>query len=260
MEHNGTDLANGLKQKITGLQTMTTSTQPSKKLVCDIHGEYEPWRKSTRMCDELREDCPKCFEEKEKRARRMSEFKGFGNIPKRFQDSKFGNFNCSTAEQKKAHDKCLKYAEDFCFDGRSGVLIGSCGTGKTHLACAIARGLAYTGAGKARYETVVGAVRSIKQTYSRDSDITESEAIEHLVSYDLLILDEVGVQFGSDTEKLILYEIINSRYNEMKSTILISNLDLKAFTEFLGERVIDRMRESNGLFLVFEGESYRGKK
>ena len=41
---------------------------------------------------------------------------------------------------------------------------------------------------------------------------------------DLLILDEVGVQFGSETEKMILFEIINGRYEQLKPTIVISNL------------------------------------
>ena len=40
---------------------------------------------------------------------------------------------------------------------------------------------------------------------------------------DLLILDEVGVQFGSETEKMILFEIINGRYEQLKPTIVISN-------------------------------------
>ena len=79
-----------------------------------------------------------------------------------------------------------------------------------------------------------------------------------LCSPDLLILDEVGVQFGSDAEKLILFEIINTRYQDMKPTILISNLTLVELGKYIGERVVDRMREGGGAILSFDWDSYRG--
>ena len=73
---------------------------------------------------------------------------------------------------------------------------------------------------------------------------------------DLLILDEVGVQFGSETEKMILFEIINGRYEQLKPTIVISNL-ADALTDYLGERVVDRLREGGGRMLIFDWPSYR---
>ena len=63
---------------------------------------------------------------------------------------------------------------------------------------------------------------------------------------DLLILDEVGVQFGSETEKMILFEIINGRYEQLKPTIVINSNLRRALTDYLGERVVDRLREGGG--------------
>lgn len=71
---------------------------------------------------------------------------------------------------------------------------------------------------------MIRAVRSVKETYAKGSGRTEAQALRDLVDPDLLILDEVGVQFGSDTEKLILFEIINGRYEASRPTIVISNL------------------------------------
>lgn len=76
---------------------------------------------------------------------------------------------------------------------------------------------------------------------------------------DLLIIDEVGVQFGSDAEKLILFEVINTRYESMKPTILISNLALNKLAGFIGERVIDRMKDGGGCTLAFTWDSYRSR-
>ncbi len=74
---------------------------------------------------------------------------------------------------------------------------------------------------------------------------------------DLLIIDEVGSQFGSDTEKLFIFEIIDGRYQEMKPTILISNLDINGIKESIGERCVDRLREGGGSMIAFNWESSR---
>ncbi|VFR32492.1 DNA replication protein DnaC [plant metagenome] len=100
-------------------------------------------------------------------------------------------------------------------------------------------------------------MRSIKDTYRRDSKENEADAIARLVEPDLLVLDEVGVQFGSETEKMYLFEIINGRYEALKPTIVISNLAKDALTEYLGERVVDRLREGGGRMVIFDWPSYR---
>lgn len=84
---------------------------------------------------------------------------------------------------------------------------------------------------------------------------------------DLLILDEVGVQFGSDTERLLLFDILNERYERRRPTILMSNLALDDAEEggrvvpgiksYLGERVFDRLREDGGQSVVFDWPSHR---
>lgn len=74
---------------------------------------------------------------------------------------------------------------------------------------------------------------------------------------DLLILDEVGVQFGSDTEKLMLFDILNERYERRHPTILMSNLPRDEVSAYLGERVFDRLREDGGEFISFTWESHR---
>ncbi|WP_439647115.1 hypothetical protein [Arsenophonus endosymbiont of Aleurodicus floccissimus] len=75
----------------------------------------------------------------------------------------------------------------------------------------------------------------------------------------MLIIDEVGVQFDSDAEKLILFEVINTRDESMKPTIMISNLALNKLTGFIGERVIDQMNDGGGCTLTFTWSSYRSR-
>jgi DNA replication protein DnaC len=65
------------------------------------------------------------------------------------------------------------------------------------------------------------------------------------------------VQFGSDTEKLLLFDILNERYERRRPTILMSNLPRDEVSSYLGERVFDRLREDGGEFISFTWESYR---
>lgn len=64
------------------------------------------------------------------------------------------------------------------------------------------------------------------------------------------------MQFGSDAEKLILFEIINGRYEAVKPTILLSNLNIDGLKGYMGERVVDRLREG-GKADRFDWPSYR---
>ena len=71
------------------------------------------------------------------------------------------------------------------------------------------------------------------------------------------MLDEIGIQFGSDTERMYLFEVVNRRYENALPTVLISNLDRDKFRDEVGERVIDRLREDGGRMIAFSGESFR---
>lgn len=180
-------------------------------------------------------------------------------IPPRFADRRFESFEPHCEGAAHALAAMQGYATGFADTlaaGRCMLLVGTVGAGKTHLAAATAHCVIEKGY-SAVFASVIGAVRSVKETYRRDSDRTERDAIDALIEPDLLILDEVGVQFGSDAEKLILFEIINGRYESVKPTILLSNLDIEGLKAFLGERVMDRLREGGGKMIVFDWASYR---
>lgn len=202
-------------------------------------------------------------DERRQMEQRMVEYQlGRAMIPVRFRDRDFSTYEADSPGKAVALDICRRYAENFPEmrkRGASIILCGNTGTGKTHLANAIALKVISEHKKTALYITVGRALRQVKQTFSRDSKETEQHAIETFGKPDLLILDEVGVQYGSDTEKNILFEIINERYEAMKPTILISNLALDALKEYTGDRVLDRMKENGGKLIVFDWKSKRGE-
>lgn len=250
-----------------GLQRMALSKLATRCGYCETHGHFEGLTLGGGPY------CPTCANlnlekervEKQEAAireylqRRANYLLGRAAIPPRFSDRRLSNFIATADGPTKALAVAQGFADDFeqCLKtGRSLIFCGGVGSGKTHLAV----GICHEVIAKdyiAVFTSVLAAIRSIKETFRKGSELSEADAIAALVEPDLLVLDEVGVQFGSDTEKMYLFEIINGRYEAMKPTILLSNLAKDALAEFIGDRVVDRLREGGGRMVIFDWPSYR---
>lgn len=177
-------------------------------------------------------------------------------IPTRFIDKSLENFEAKTEWQANAKAKVAHYIanlERFADQGRSLIFLGNVGTGKTHLAVSLLKAFLQKG-GSGVFLSVSDLILDIRDSWGKGS---AREKIELYASADLLVLDEVGVQAGTDNERQILFSIINRRYNEVKPTVLISNLDIHSFKSFVGKRIFDRLKENGGDLIAFIGESYR---
>ena len=88
-------------------------------------------------------------------------------------------------------------------------MTGNCGTGKT-TAVAMVKSIIRDHLCECGNHRCHAPHPSGKSTWRHNAEMTEEEVIERFASLDLLIIDEVGVQFGSPTEMTILQEIINA--------------------------------------------------
>lgn len=235
---------------------------------CAEHGEFTSrnvfgtiWSHCP-VCENLRREKEAAENEARERIEKLRRWEskvGKSGIPERFKNRTLDSYVADSDQKKRALDFALEYALQFDGEsGKSALFVGRPGTGKTHLAVGIAISAMRDGY-SAMFYTVMRAIRRVKDTWSRDSKESESDAIAALVEPDLLILDEVGIQFGSETEKLILFDILNERYEKRRSCILLSNLSIEEVSAFLGERVIDRLREDGGEVIPFTWESHRSK-
>ncbi len=205
-------------------------------------------------CDQVALQAEKRHEE-ERRAAAFVNAQRIAEIPIRYRSAALSPFPLTAPGQKEvlAHANAFVSAAGKNSPGL--VLVGKVGSGKTYLACAILNAFLQNGL-TGQFLTVMQALRRIKETWVKDSEKSEQQAIRTLIVPDLLILDEVGVQLGTEIEHLHLSEIVNGRYNAMRPTILISNLTMPEFTTLVGERVVDRFREG-GTVLVFDWPSLR---
>lgn len=249
-------------------------TQPAH---CDKHGPFD--QSVVVILDrELRGGCPECHrianDEREERqkaqealTKRMAISRKLGDalIPKRFEKRMLANYSAENEGQRKALSFCRHYVKVFdeiVESGRCMVLIGKPGTGKTHLGVAIANELLHKTSRTAVYRTVGSILQAIRATYDRHSERSEADILSSLVTPDLLVLDEVGVskEQPSDFELTTLFAIINGRYEQMRPTVVISNLDAEQLPVAMGERCVDRLREGGMIVVPFEWESHRGKE
>ena len=220
--------------------------------------------------------CPQCFHEaeqarysEERRARQndihqqtCAVASAFTGIPKRFIDAEFSTYRTDNEGQKACLECAMRYVENFkeVLDlGSSMIMVGNTGTGKTRLAFSLANALL-----RAKYSVVYtrayDLLDAVRSTWSRDAGASERNIVRSYYDADLLILDEVGVQNGTANEKVILFQIMDRRYLDMKPTVVISNGTLDELKVFIGDRVFDRLRDNGGKLLSFPWDSERGNK
>lgn len=178
-------------------------------------------------------------------------------IPTRFRDA---DLKPKTADQVKAYAEGREFVEDFQGKLKTGagmVLWGDVGTGKTHLACAIANAL-ISQLRPVLYCTALEAVMLIKASWKRGTDgMTEYDIYGRFGEPQLLIIDEIGVQGGTDFERMVLTSIADIRSRNCLPTIIVSNLAPEEMYSLLGERMFDRLVGFGANVVRMEGQSLR---
>lgn len=179
-------------------------------------------------------------------------------IPEALRDRSFDTYRATNDGQQRALQVAREFADNFWTrhmpTGAVLVLAGERGTGKGHLAVSCA--LQVMQRGTAMYLRTTDLIRRVRATWRRDSAMSEEELLSTLAQLDLLVIDEVGMQRGTEDEQIILFDVIDRRYADLRPTILITNLDGATFKEFVGPRLMDRLNE-RAIFVPFKWESYR---
>lgn len=182
-------------------------------------------------------------------------------VPVAFRDRHFDNYETPNQAMADAARIVREFADMFWSRHHTAgtflVLAGERGTGKSHLAIAAAQQVMVRGT--AMYTRAGDMIRRVRSTWRRDSEQSEEEVLHLLsVGIDLLVIDEVGLQRGTEDEQMILFDILDRRYSELRPTILLTNLTGQAFAEFLGPRIMDRLRE-RAVMVPFTWASWRGR-
>jgi len=153
----------------------------------------------------------------------------------------------------------MDFARDFEKHLKRGtwlLMVGGTGTGKTLLCSAILNEVMRQGY-KGLYVKVPRLFRKLRASFNKREGPTEDEIVSNIEGADLVVMDEVGVNPDSNWSRVVLYDILDNRYENLKPTIFNTNLSFREACDTLGERVVDRVYENDSKVLVFNWESYR---
>lgn len=264
----------------------------SKTETCSRHGDftaqhiYRGRYATCGKCADERQQATNLREAAEKKARedagreqRIASLIDESGLIGRQLRSTFESYEARDARQVSLLADCQAYMDLF-IKGQPAPktslwLLGLPGTGKSHLGAAMVNHIIRGSAVPARMHSGQDIIRMLRATWNRQNPpmskgwedqngyhsgqvITETELIESIAGCKLLVLDEIGVSHGSNSEAVQLFEVLDLRYKLEKPTVVLSNLAPPALKASLGDRLYDRLREG-ATVKACEWKSYRGE-
>jgi len=190
-----------------------------------------------------------CFvdEAAERRAARLRSKSG---IPTCFKDMSFRSFNEGGVLGNLDKDRraMLDFIKRECYafaqepSDRCLVLLGRCGTGKTHLAAATASGQLYLD--RAAYFAIVPDMLDMLR--SGYSDGNADVMLDDVKNVAMLVLDDMGAQRDTGWAAEKLYQLVNHRYNEGLPMMLTSNVPMSDWDIRIASRLTEGAANPGG--------------
>ena len=156
-------------------------------------------------------------------------------------------------------DYCKTYIDEFDTTFRNLLFYGQTGVGKTFLTNCIAKELlerSYS----VLYLSAIDFTNLLSDVmFNFNSLSDESKALsEHIYDCDLLIIDDLGTEISNSVKSSNLFNCLDKRLNNKKSTIISTNLTPKELRNIYSDRIFSRIIGNYSFFKIF-GEDNRKK-
>jgi DNA replication protein DnaC len=162
-------------------------------------------------------------------------------------------------DERRSLSQAAKVAQDYAENPQDWLLFyGGHGSGKTHLAAAIAN-YRFDQGYPALFITVPDLLDHLRATYSPTSTVSYDKRFAEIRTAPFLVLDDFGIQSTTNWAKEKLYQLLNHRYAARLPTIITSSLELEEMKKqdsLLFSRLIDDTRCRRMLLLA---PPYRGR-
>ncbi len=152
---------------------------------------------------------------------------------------------------------CMDYAESFSTSSKGILMLGKTGLGKTHLSLAIANRVLDKG-----YDVYYDSIQNIMDKLEKEhfGRLNQEDSIrEEILSCDLLIIDDLGVEFSTQFTVSEIHNIINTRILRCLPTIISTNLTIPELEAKYSQRIASRIM-GDYMPLFFCGKDIRQLK
>lgn len=210
----------------------------------------------SRMCECLRELCRQ-EQKRELSALLPTGRERFENFSLELYPDRFYPEYGTTARtlMQKNLAFCRKYAQEFRPGARSLLFSGATGLGKTFLSGCVARQVSENG-----YSVVyVTAGKLFSDFEAVKFERAEAESLRDYRDCELLIVDDLGTEMTTEFVKAALYELVNTRLLERRTSLISTNLNEDNLEARYGGQIASRLLGGYRV-IYFLGDDIRRKK
>lgn len=193
--------------------------------------------------------------ERRKAEQRAAELRKACGVPARYADASLDDLSALPADAARPYQATAEALKRLAKTPAIVVLSGSRGPGKTHMACAIVNQRCRAGV-SAFYSPTMHFFTELKCQFKPGGDEKIVNRIYKLPS--LLVLDEVQDRSESEWENRMLTRLIDDRYADLQTTILITNQKRDEFLSGVGKSIQSRI-EDGGAIIECTWPSLRGR-
>lgn len=225
---------------------------------------------------ELRYECSKCSDtgflddssmcECMRRKLRLAgyETSGLGNL---LREQSFDNYSLDYFKNDEKSFRVMStvvqtlrsWADTFSSKSDDLLLVGGTGLGKTHLSTAVAKTVLDAGH-DVLYTTAVGMLAAFEaERFGNSAGPSDESDINRYYNVDLLIIDDLGTEISNQFTVSTLYNVINTRLNLRRPTIISTNLMQEELRRRYWDRITSRLFGEYHV-LLFLGTDVRRKK
>ncbi len=186
-------------------------------------------------------------------------------IPARYEHCEFASYMPDYAGSNPALDRALleakRFVDEYPVENNGLLFIGPIGVGKTHLAVSILKELIANKGVPCLFYDYRELLKQIQNSYNPSEPTTEMQVLRPVFEAEVLVLDELGAVKPTEWVWDTLSHILNTRYNDKRTTIITTNYPDQAAgdtvrrsysqseaaraaarDETLGDRIGERMR------------------